>query len=161
MFAPVVRSPYNYDQEAVSVETGLHCEDPSLAIQSALEESDINTIVKRFGLTGQLPDDIKLPQYADYVGISDFHSAMNVVREAGEAFSSLPADVRYKFHNDPQEFLQFVSTEGNLEELRKMGLAKPAEPSIVAPAVVAPVGAPAVEERSDGTGKAVGDKAKG
>ena len=53
--APFVRSPYNYDMSAVSDETGLCCEDESLAIQSAKEDADINTIVRRFGLTGELP----------------------------------------------------------------------------------------------------------
>ena len=44
---PVVflRTPYNYDTMAASNESALECLDESLAIQSAKDESDINTIV--------------------------------------------------------------------------------------------------------------------
>ena len=44
-FVPVfVRSGNNYDMQAVSDETGLLCEDASLAKQSFAEECDINKI---------------------------------------------------------------------------------------------------------------------
>ena len=92
-----LRSPYNYDMDDVSLETGLACEDESLAVQSAAEESDINTIVRRFGLTGELPGDVDMPQSGDYSGVGDFHSAMNVVRQAQEEFLRVPADIRARF----------------------------------------------------------------
>ena len=55
MKLPFVRNPYNYDMAAVSQETGLKCQDPSLAQQHMKDECDINVIVERFGVTGQLP----------------------------------------------------------------------------------------------------------
>ena len=61
-----IRSSFNYDRDDVSKETGLFCEDESLAIQSAEEETNINTIVKRFGLIGELPGDIAMPQSGDF-----------------------------------------------------------------------------------------------
>ena len=51
-----LRTPYNYDVDEVSAETGLACFDESLTQQQFKEESDINEIVRRFGLTGQTPD---------------------------------------------------------------------------------------------------------
>lgn len=119
---PFVRSPDNYDRNAVSQETGVECLDPSLAKQSFAEEVDINTIVRRFNLTGQLPDNVRAPTYADFEGIFDFHSAMNAVASAGEAFDAMPAEVRSRFHNNPAEFVDFCSDEKNRVEAEKLGL---------------------------------------
>lgn len=132
-----LRSPYNYDMDDVSRETGLACDDDSLAVQSALEESDINTIVRRFGLTGELPGDVAMPQSGDYSGVGDFHSAMNVVRQAQEEFLRVPADIRARFLNDPQRFTDFFNDPDNQEEAIKLGLATrkpvpvPPEPMLV------------------------------
>ena len=117
-----VRSAHNYDRDAVSIETGLFCEDESLALQSAKEESDINTIVRRFGLTGELPNDLKMPQSGDFTDVPDFHTAMNLVRAAQEEFLRVPAEIRARFNNDPQRFMDFVEDDSNRDEARKLGL---------------------------------------
>lgn len=129
-----LRSAYNYDVDAASAEVSLTCDDPSLAIQSAEEESNINTIVRRFGLTGELPSDVKMPQTGDFTNIPDFHTAMNMVRKTQEEFLRVPADVRARFGNDPQAFMKFVEDDANREEARRMGLLKsvdPVEPMLV------------------------------
>lgn len=130
-----VRSAYNYDMDQVSDETGLKCEDPSLAVQSSLEETDINVIVRRFGLTGQLPQGLVAPQFGDFTSVVDFHSAMNAVRQAGETFMEMPAEVRARFHNDPQEFLLFCEDDANRDEARKLGLLIPEKQNLAAGAV--------------------------
>ncbi|WNK13571.1 MAG: internal scaffolding protein [Microvirus sp.] len=118
-----IRSPYNYDMDRATLETALHCKDDSLAIQSAAEEADINTIVRRFGLTGELPGDIKMPQSGDFAGIGDFQSAMNVVRAAQEEFLRVPADIRARFMHDPQVFSDFFNDPANQDEAIRLGLA--------------------------------------
>ena len=120
-----LRTGYNYDRDAVSRETALHCEDESLAVQSERDECDINTIVKRFGLTGELPGDLAIPQSGDFSGLPDFHAAMNMVREAQEEFMRVPADIRARFNNDPQRLMDFVHDEANRDEARKLGLLAP------------------------------------
>lgn len=120
-----IRSSFNYDRDAVSNETGLFCEDESLAIQSAEEESNINTIVRRFGLTGELPRDIALPQSGDFTNIPDFHTAMNLIRKTQEEFLRVPAEVRVRFGNDPQAFMAFCEDDNNREEARRLGILKP------------------------------------
>ncbi|AXH74422.1 MAG: internal scaffolding protein [Microviridae sp.] len=122
-----VRSPYNYDVESVSDETGLKCEDESRTIQSAAEDADINTIVRRFGLTGQLPTDLAIPQSGDFTNIPDFHTAMNLVRQAQEEFMRVPAEIRERFSNDPQRLMSFVEDDANRDEALKLGLLKPVE----------------------------------
>lgn len=123
--APFLRSAFNYDRNEASDESGLACLDESRTKQSFAEEVDINTIMRRFGQTGKLPDSVVPPTYQDFVGIFDFHSAMNAVAQAGEAFDKMPADVRYKFNNDPGAFVAFCSDEKNLEEMSKLGLTSP------------------------------------
>lgn len=119
-----VRSLYDYDWKQASREAQLHCKDPSLAKQSFREESDINEIVRRFGLTGKLPDVVHEPQYGDYSEVFDFQTAMNAVRTAQEGFDALPAHIRARFHNDPQELLVFVTNDENRPEAEKLGLVK-------------------------------------
>lgn len=123
---PFVRNPYNYDMNAAGDESGLECTDPTLAQQQYKEESDINTIVKRFTLTGQLPQNVRMPEYADFTENLNFHDAMNAIVAAREAFDQMPADVRARFHNDPGEFVDFTNDRNNLAEARKLGLV-PAE----------------------------------
>jgi phage internal scaffolding protein len=128
MISPVfLRSPFNYDMSRASEETALLCSDPSLTQQQFRDESDINTIVNVFLKTGHLPDSVSMPQYADYEGVFDFQSAMNVVRMADENFMRMPAQVRARFHNSPQEFLDFFADPGNRDEAVRLGLAVPVE----------------------------------
>lgn len=84
--APFVRSPYNYDVMLASDEAGLRCEDESLAQQNFRDECDINTIVRTFTRTGELPNATLPPQFGDFSGVCDFHSALNSVFAAQEAF---------------------------------------------------------------------------
>lgn len=120
---PFFRTPFNYDRSAASSESGLVCEDVSRAKQSFREECDINTIVERFLHTGDLPEGVRVPQYGDFTGISDYQSALHAVQAASEAFMAFPADVRARFGNDPGVFVDFCSDPANLPELRKLGLA--------------------------------------
>lgn len=112
-----------YDNhEVMSSSTGLACDDLSLTQQQFKEESDINTIVDRFMKTGYLPDSVNMPQYVDYEGVFDFQSAMNVVRQADENFMRMDAKVRARFHNSPQEFLEFFADPANSDEAVRLGL---------------------------------------
>ena len=121
-----VRDNFNYDMDAASEENALCCEDESKTQQQFADEVDINTIVRRFGLTGQLPDNVTMPQYADYEGVFDFQTAMNTMMEAERSFMQLPADVRARFENDPQKLLVFCNDRANIDEARKWGLVPPA-----------------------------------
>ncbi len=129
-----VRSPLNYDMSAASLESALVCKDPSLTQQQFAVESDINTIVDVFMKTGHLPDPVSMPQYVDYEGVFDFQSAMNVVRQADENFMRMDAKVRARFHNSPQEFLDFFADPANQDEAIRLGLAVPSPTTFVASA---------------------------
>lgn len=125
--APVfIRSAYNYDTDLVSDETGLECDDPSLAVQSEAEDADINTIVKRFGLTGQMPEGVRLPSYGDFTGIVDYRDALAALREADDSFLQYPAHIRARFENDPAKFAEFVLNPANKQSLIDLGIEPPA-----------------------------------
>ncbi|WNK13713.1 MAG: internal scaffolding protein [Microvirus sp.] len=119
---PTIRAAYSYDADALSDETGLQCQDKSKTQQNAAEECDINTIVKRFNLTGQLPQNVRMPQSGDFTNVPSFQQAMDALVSARESFDAMPAHVRARFHNDPGEFVAFCDDEENLEEARKLGL---------------------------------------
>lgn len=120
---------WSYDRLSVSDETALRCLDVSKAIQSQAAEADINNIVKAFGVTGQLPESIRLPSYGDFTGISDYREAIEAVRQAEESFLSIPSNIRSQFDNSPQAFLEFCSNPANLPQLREWGLAPTPEGS--------------------------------
>lgn len=123
--------PFNYDADEASFESGLECKDKSRTLQSQAQDADINVILKRFGVTGQLPQSARLPTFQDFEGIFDFRTALDAVREAEASFMSIPADIRRRFGDDPQEFVAFCSDPKNLDELRKLGLAPAApDPSV-------------------------------
>lgn len=110
----------------------LVCSDPSLAIQSQAAEADINNIVRSFGVTGQLPTSVRLPQYGDFTGVDDYRSAVEAVMAAEASFLEVPAWIREKFANDPHRFAEYCLDASNLPQLREWGLASPA-PSGAAP----------------------------
>jgi len=124
---PFLRTPYNYDGDKISDETGLSCPEPTLAQQNFKDECDINYIVRQFGLTGELPAQPLSPQYGDFTGVLDYHSAVNAVLAAQDDFMELPAQLRSRFNNDPAELIDFLALDENREEAIKLGLvaAKP------------------------------------
>lgn len=130
-----VRAPFNYDRDAASdaarlsfyvtdEETGELVMGKSMTQQQFKKDTDINEIVRRFGLTGQLPDGIGAPQSGDFTGITDFAEAMRQVRAGEEAFAKLPAATRARFGNDPGQMLAFLHDENNRDEALKLGMIK-------------------------------------
>lgn len=119
---PFVRNPYNYDMYKVSDETGLKCEDKSLAQQHMKDECDINVIVERFGVTGSVPVAPIEPSYGDFSGVGDYHTALNKIKAADSAFMALPAKIRARFDHDPNALLNFLNNEQNRDEAIQLGL---------------------------------------
>ena len=117
-----VRNPYNYDMALVSQETGLECQDPSLAQQHMKDECDINVLVERFGITGTMPVAPLEASYGDFSGVGDYHTALNKIKAADQAFMALPAKIRAKFDHDPNALLNYLQNEENRDEAIQIGL---------------------------------------
>lgn len=125
--APFLRTPYNYDTLAASDESGIACEDASLAQQQFKDECDINNILRQFNITGQLPSAPISPKYGDFTGISDYKTALDRVIAVDEEFMNLPANIRARFNNDAAELISFMDNEENRAEAEKLGLTAPKE----------------------------------
>jgi phage internal scaffolding protein len=117
-----LRTPYNYDRDAATNESGLACEEPSLAQQHYKDECDINTILEKFNITGLLPEQTLSPRYGDFTGIGDYHTALNRVIAAQDEFEALPAQIRARFENDPAKLIEFLEDENNRPEAEQLGL---------------------------------------
>jgi phage internal scaffolding protein len=129
--AVFLRTPYNYDKDAASNESGLHCEDASLAQQHFKEECDINTILQKFNITGLLPEQPLSPRYGDFTGIGDYHTAMNRVIAVQDEFEALPAQIRARFDNDPAQLIEFLENSDNRPEAEELGLVDKAAAEVV------------------------------
>jgi len=126
-----LRTPYNYDRDAATNESGLACEEPSLAQQHHKDECDINNILRQFNITGLLPESPLSPRYGDFTGIGDYHTAMNRVIAAQDEFEALPAQIRARFDNDPAQLIEFLENSDNRPEAEELGLVEKATAEVV------------------------------
>jgi phage internal scaffolding protein len=138
---------YAYDglEDAASAAAAIDFGDePSLTDQSGADDADINVILKRFGITGKLPESRSMPEWGvDFTGVMDYQSAQNHLIEAQSLFMEIPADLRKRFDNDPGQFMDFVADPKNKDALKEFGLLAP-EPAVVAPMEVRVVPDPVV-----------------
>jgi len=104
------------------VRVKLYFKEPQLTKQEYLEESDINTIVKRYTVTGELPMRYKQGIFADVSHVPEYREALDIVRHAQYGFDALPAAVRTKFNNDPAQMVNFIKDPANFEESVALGL---------------------------------------
>lgn len=117
-----ILNPFTLDSDAHALFHGLKCEDESLTKQADAQQADINYIVAQFGLTQELPYGNEVPEFADYSDYpTDYHSAINFVKDADNLFMQYPADVRTRFKNDAGLFLDFLTNPDNRDEATKLG----------------------------------------
>lgn len=100
----------------------LECLDPSLAQQSFKDDADINVMLEKFKVTGVMPQGVVMPTYGDFQGVSDYRTAVDAINKATNAFMDMPANIRARFENDPQKFLEFCADDKNREEASRLGL---------------------------------------
>jgi phage internal scaffolding protein len=127
------RGHNSFDLDANSNDFAVHNDEPSMTVQSQAEDADINVLMRRYGITGKMPDNVKLPTYGDFTHVMDYRSAFDAVRQANERFMEIPAEVRARFNHDPQQLLDFVENPANADQLVQLGLAKPRPPAPAAP----------------------------
>jgi len=129
----LVRNPYNFDPDLLSLSTGLECPEPSLTLQSSKDDCDLNLIVDRMVKTGEHVPQARIEDYGDFSGAEDYHTLMNKLIDAQDAFSSLDAPVRERFNNDPGQLFHFLNNENNRQEAIKLGLITQPETPSAAP----------------------------
>lgn len=106
--------------------SGLVFTSPSLSVQDAKDECDVNKILERFAKTGvdAFASRQGLARYGDFSQVpASYQEALTMVDAADKAFMSLPATVREKFGNDALNFVNFASDPNNLPAMVELGLA--------------------------------------
>lgn len=121
----IARSRRDYDREYVSLETSQENDGESMVQQQFAKDSDINEIVRRFGLTGEMPPPRPEGYYGDFSQVTDFQSALYQLEIARIGFEELPPEVRENFGNDPAGFVDWLANPHNWGEARRMGLLEP------------------------------------
>lgn len=126
MSKPIVLNPFTIDLDSHSSSHGSVNNEPSLTVQADVEQSDINNIVRQFGITHELPYGVAVPTFDDFSDApNDYHQAMNFIREANSTFMEFPAELRARFDNDAGSFLDFVNEPSNYDEAISLGLVPP------------------------------------
>lgn len=115
-----IRSNYNYDVDEASNVSAIGEFPETLTQQHFKDETDINRIVKQFGVTGMVNATTAQSLPEGFYGITDYHASLNAIKRADEAFMGLPADVRENFANDAGRFVDFATNPANNEALARM-----------------------------------------
>lgn len=146
----VVTSLRGYDPREVTRVTGLYTGRESLVQQQFANEVDINTIIRRFGISRVMPSGAAGGVYGDFTGIVDYESAKAAIERAESGFLALPPDVRERFQNDPGVYLEHVDSLTDDELGPEVGVAREGqardasgrfvavEPPVVVPGAVPP-----------------------
>lgn len=99
---------HKYDWKEQSLATESPGGGESLVQQHLAEEVDINTIVRRYGITADMPFGTAQGVYGDFSGVTDYYEAAELIAFTDRQFMMLPAEVRAKFENDPQKMVEAV-----------------------------------------------------
>ena len=101
---------------------------PSRVEQNHRDEVNINSIMDRFKVTGQLPVSNRPALYGDFSTVDSFQTCQEALTKAEQDFMALPAKIRKRFDNDPAQLIDFVKDEANTEEAIELGIIPRPEP---------------------------------
>lgn len=97
----------------------------SLTQQQYKEDCDVNLIMEKYMKLGQMPPfDPDQVVYGDMTSLPSYQEALDVVKKAGDLFLEIPAQIRQRFGNDPQQLMDFLASEkeDDIAESYKLGL---------------------------------------
>ena len=102
----------------------LVCPEETRTEQHHKEAASVTNILKQYDKTGILTNvNQAKAMYGDFTEVNEYQESLNLVIRAQDAFDEMPSDIRKRFHNDPGEFLEFVTNPANQEEMVTLGLA--------------------------------------
>lgn len=131
-----------YDVKDASAAARSVPQGETLTLQQFADDADINSLVRRFGITGEIPVVSRQPaEYGDFSVVNDFQTAMEQLKRGQAAFDALPAKVRDEFDNDPARFWEFVQDPKSVDKAVELGLLKKVDSvASVAPEAASAVG---------------------
>lgn len=105
-----------YDNKRERVQT-CFMEDEGCTHQEQKDDCDINNILEKYRRTGVVNHLNKYgEQYGDFTQI-DYQTAQNQVATVNSMFADLPAQERARFNNEPQQFLEFIAQQSNIDDM--------------------------------------------
>lgn len=115
-----MRLPNGRESREWSEQFATYNDGVSIVQQHFKEDVDVNTIVRRFGITGEMPFGASGGVYGDFTEVTDFESARARILRAEEGFLRLPAEVRERFGNDPGAIVRFAQERSEAEFIEAM-----------------------------------------
>ena len=113
--SPTIRNAYSQREPS---KTNIKKFGASLTVQDQAPSTNINNIMKRFTKTG-LIDHVAAyePRYGDFAQL-DYHTHMERIKEAENAFQELPAQIRKEFDNNIENWLNHLANPDNIEDMK-------------------------------------------
>lgn len=110
----------------------VHCQRPGtfdkdgkivyMTEQSHKNECDVNLIIKKYDRNGLIDHISRMEaRFGDATAL-EFKEAMDLVTGATDMFNNLPAEIRGRFQNNPENLIGFMDNPDNREEAIKLGL---------------------------------------
>lgn len=124
-YKPFWKTPWNHDTDNEATASGTLNVEPSKTQTHQADDTNINTIMRRYGITGPEQLAPPPPSYAEFPEDWDMHTVIEIQRRAHDAFMQLPARIRAEFDNDLARYVGTVNElqkRGDVESLKAMGL---------------------------------------
>ena len=104
---------------------GFSSNKPSLTVQAAGVEADINNIMAKYMKTGVISPDVISRRQAVFTDIGkfgDYGTLLDAVCAVQEEFDSLKPEIRERFGNSPEELINWLQDSANYDEAVRYGL---------------------------------------
>lgn len=147
------KQPGKYDVDKDSLDTATDLSGvQSMTQQHMGPETEIDSIMKRFYATGEMPRARLVAEYGDFDDANDLAGMLAQIEVGKHAFKQIPAHIRGMFDNNVGSFLTWIHDDANYNEAAELGLVpaiNPVESAAAAAAtstVAQPGTTPPVEE---------------
>lgn len=118
--------------EELGLLSAVYCSDEEdMAVQGDKDEADINLMLRRFGVTGQIRTVNRQALFGDFSDVTDFQTALNRVKAAEAEWLNLPSELRKELDQDPARLTAWLADPANQTQAERLGLLdrpKPIEP---------------------------------
>lgn len=115
---PSIKISTRYDR---SRDVGIEFTQPTLTKQAFKNESDINSIVAQAFKNGFIPTP-RQGIFSDVTLLDDYQAAANLLNDVDDTFYSLPAELRRRFSDSPEVYLEFVTNPANYAACIDLGI---------------------------------------
>lgn len=110
------------DPKIEATRTDCQKADDKRTERSHQKSCDIHEIMRKTVKTGVQQHVSKHEgTYGDYLGVPEYQEAQNQIAAAKSMFESIPAEIRSKFDNRPEAFIDWIQNENNKDEIQKAG----------------------------------------